>query len=640
VGTPNYMAPEQARGDIAAIGPHSDQAALGAILYEMLTGRPPYVGTSLMHTLELVQKLEPVPPSEFNSEVPRDLETICLKSLQKEPAKRYASCGELVEDLRSFQEGKPIKARPVGQIERTIRWAKRNPTVAALGAAAALLLLAVALGGISFAFYYKDSAEKQRKLREVADGRLESVREKEEVLVNTIPEKIQAGLYTEEVLQAVLALINENHNQFEETGDRHIQARAKAGKHQRLGIGYLRTKELGKAIGEFQTALKIQKEILADNPPDIDKSEGNVAAAYSAIGDAYKLQRKYSDALKSYKEALEIRRRIVQQPRSTELKMPERLTALGAAWTALADLYANAGKFPDAISSAQEALVAYQKVDRKDMKDRDRQSLAMAWYTSGRAKFRADDRDGGRADLEEAFKELKELIASAKPNQSIRQTYAYLLSTAGDLEFLYGKDEDRAELALRRYADAAKIFTELASPPEILRCRRSLSQAQYVLAVAALKAGDPAMADAAIKQCAEIRKELLAGKTDDLDMKYEAMLALARAGLTDDARGIAADLEKASNDEHPKKPKALLLKWAAQGYGLCAEGVGFGRKAPLPPELQKRRLEFLDRAYECLGQAIVNGYRNSSEFETDPDFDPFRNDRRYQSTLASLKTKK
>ncbi len=640
VGTPNYMAPEQARGDIDAVGPHSDQAALGAILYEMLTGRPPYVGASLLHTLELVQKLEPVPPSQFNSEVPRDLETICLKCLQKEPAKRYASCSELVQDLRNFQEGKPIKARPVGQIERTLRWAKRNPTVTSLGAAAALLLLAVAVGATAFAFYYKDSAEKQRGLREVANRRLENVREREEVQVNTIPELVQRGLYTEQVFQAVLNLINENHNEIQESDDRHIQARAEAGKHQRRGLGFLRKRMFKEAIVEFKVALGIHVSILKDHPPDIDKSEGNVAATHSAIGDAYKLQGrpKYPDALESYKKALEIRRRIVQQPRSNDLKTHERLTALAAALTGLADLYSNMGKYSDAVANAHDALDVYKQVDRGALKVRDRQSLAVAWFTSGRAKFRTNNREGGRTDLDKAFEELKALIKDAKPNLSIQEIYAYLLRTAGDLEFIYAKD---AKLALNRYREAAKIFTDLASPREILNCRRNLSQADYVLAVAALEAGDRATAEKAMQESAAIRKELVAkfaGDPEFMSVMYEAMLSCACARLIKDAEAFATRFERGG--KNPKMTPAFrpeLLKRAAQGFGLIADAVTRDDAVPLSPQLKNLRQSYLDRAYACLNEAIHLGYRNSQEFETDPDFAPFRSDPRYTDALAKLK---
>jgi tetratricopeptide (TPR) repeat protein/predicted Ser/Thr protein kinase len=143
MGTAQYMPPEQARGHTRQIGPLSDVYALGALMYETLTGRPPFQAATVYDTLSLVVTAEPLPPSRLQPAVPRDLETICLKCLQKEPAKRYASALALAEDLGRFLAGEPIHARPTGPWERMVKWARRRPAAAAL--------LAV-LGAMAFAF--------------------------------------------------------------------------------------------------------------------------------------------------------------------------------------------------------------------------------------------------------------------------------------------------------------------------------------------------------------------------------------------------------------------------------------------------------------------------------------------------------
>jgi tetratricopeptide (TPR) repeat protein len=170
MGTPSYMAPEQARGDTKLAGPPADIYALGAMLYEMLTGRPPFKGVSAMDTVKQVIEQDPISPSRVQYHVPRDLETICMKCLQKEPRKRYASAKEMAEDLSRYLRGEPIKARRTPAPERAVKWVRRRP-------AKATALFFITLGLLGSLAYGVRYWNQQRAMDRLTQQHLTQVRD-------------------------------------------------------------------------------------------------------------------------------------------------------------------------------------------------------------------------------------------------------------------------------------------------------------------------------------------------------------------------------------------------------------------------------------------------------------------------------
>jgi serine/threonine protein kinase/formylglycine-generating enzyme required for sulfatase activity len=220
LGTPSYMPPEQASGRVGEVGPAADVYSLGAVLYNTLTGRPPFQAATAVETLLQVQSQEPLPPRRLNSGVPRDLQTICLRCLQKNPSRRYGTAAELAADLERFLVGEPILARPAGRLERAVKWVKRRPVLAAMWA---LIVVLTATSGLSITWAYHEAVRERDAAREANQRRIiAQVEQLGTAAPQAVPDLLDALRQDSAVLEPILR------QQFENK-DRLRQQRVRAG---------------------------------------------------------------------------------------------------------------------------------------------------------------------------------------------------------------------------------------------------------------------------------------------------------------------------------------------------------------------------------------------------------------------------
>jgi hypothetical protein len=297
IGTPSYMAPEQAAGKTKEVGPAADVYALGVIGYEMLTGRPPFLGASAWDIIPQVLEADPVPPRRLQPNVPADLQTICLKCLHKEPNRRYVSALELAEDLELYQKGLPIRARPVRWLERLLKWVKRRPAVAALSAA----VVVVILGSIAALTVLYVNAERQRRLAEQSDAASRAVTKflTENLLAAARPKGLHGGagynLTLKEALDQGAAKIDAA---FTDQPEREADVR------NTIGMTYWHLTEHDAANPHLEKALQLRLEHLGTEHPETLVSLHNLALLRWH-------QDKYSEAAALARRALDIRRRVL-----------------------------------------------------------------------------------------------------------------------------------------------------------------------------------------------------------------------------------------------------------------------------------------------------------------------------------------
>jgi serine/threonine-protein kinase len=313
VGTPGYMAPEQAHGKRSAVTTATDIYGLGAILYALLTGGPPFEGDDLLETLEAVRERPPQSPRELNARVDRDLELICLKCLEKEPARRYASAEILAGELECYLAGLPLMhTRSISTAEWLWRWYVRHRVLASLAAALGLSLLLLTAGSITAAIWLKAANDRERRSRQRAEGSRELASNVATRFLTRVSESEQLKAHgLERLRKDLLVGARDFWERFtrEDSGGPAVQAeRGKA--YLRLGTIASALDADREAADAYQQAREIFKQLSADYP-DVPDYRDELAGVLHQLGNMYQKTRRAAEARSTYQEALHIRQSLV-----------------------------------------------------------------------------------------------------------------------------------------------------------------------------------------------------------------------------------------------------------------------------------------------------------------------------------------
>ncbi len=453
LGTPSYMAPEQVHGSPGGVTPAIDVYALGAILYEMLSGHPPFKGSSPLSTLEQVTTQEPLPPGRFQRHLPKDLETICLKCLKKDPRRRYASARELAEDLRRFLDGKPILARPASSLETLWKWARRRPSAAtALGSAVMAILLMIGGGAYYNARLRAAAKEADDHARTALHQRNLALKAINELIFNVqeeLDETPATGSLRRMLLDTAIAELDEIARGTESTKPDLSRAVA----HQKLGAIFRQFGQMDEARKQFHQARDLAKTLRAE-PPDRMAVWECLAGAYLGLGQVCLSAGLRAEARKDLQISAELAEKLA-------LVVPgnERVRRL------LLDVYFHLGRAYSFDGRFSEGEVWYQKMhdqaeqwvsqEPDNLHAHDLLSVSLRKLGDTR-KLMRDDQAAIRY-YTEAITFGREVCASSPGNRRFKRSLALALDDLAEV-FTHQRDNVRAHAL---YREAERLFLEM-----------------------------------------------------------------------------------------------------------------------------------------------------------------------------------
>jgi serine/threonine-protein kinase len=465
VGTPSYMAPEQAGGPHKALTTAADVYSLGAILYELLSGRPPFKEETALLTLRAVLDTEPPAPRTLNPRAPVDLEIICLKCLQKEPGRRYASAAALADDLERYLHGEPIQARPVLPPERFWRWCRRKPIVAGLVAA---LVLSLAVGGGLAAWQWQVAEANYHR----ADQNWHDAEAASRIAERQTLAAKQANQEAELHLREKEKANGEAEKSFKQAHELVTELIVKLG-HQRLrdvpGLQPLRQELLEAALGYFEEFLKQRG--------DDQELREQQASTYFSVGEITNLLGPRERALAAYQKSQELYRELLRtnpDNRNWQLR--------------LSGAYLNGGVVQQSLNQPRAALATYELACAlltplcadPEHGAKAQENLAMVFTNKGGILRTLGHLDESTAAFEETHRLLRELLARSPNATHLQGDLAVCHVNLGVLHAARG-DHDQA---LACYEKARKIQAPIAKVQNVS------SRINYDLALNQRRIGD------------------------------------------------------------------------------------------------------------------------------------------------------
>lgn len=524
MGTPSYMAPEQAAGRTKEIGPPADVYALGSILYELLTGHPPFKAVSMLDTLEQVRSQEAVAPRTFLPGIPRDLETIALKCLEKDAARRYVSAAALADDCAAFLRGEPIQARPTPAWERAIKWAKRRPSAAALLVVStmALLILLGLWGRFTVAIQaQRDLAERERKRAETNFTR--AVQAVDQLLTEVAEDQLASEPRMEQKRRAILEralgyyveFLEEKSDDPKLRGETAIAARRVGDIHRLLGQQAEAQKSYGKAI-ELLTSLIISQ------PEKVVYAQA-LADSYNNLGEAQRRNNEPAAALTSYEKASEIYQKLDGQAG----KDPTFRLGLARALYNRGIVLQSMGRAAEAVREHNQAIEVLERlVAESPNVPINRQELARALLNLASAQRAAGDPTAAEKAGVRALGIQKKLVADFPNDQDYRHELGVSLNNAGNL-LRRLKRLPEAEAAQRQ---SEQLFGQLVRDfPSIPEYRKELANTRNSLSLTLEAKGDPAGAIQTAMAACDGFEQL--AKTFSANVDYQIGLGRALSNL-------------------------------------------------------------------------------------------------------------